>query len=160
MKFDFSADEIFTMAIKIEQNGAAFYRLAAENVAEQSDRALLLELADMEDDHERVFAAMQEGVTVEQKKTDFFDPESEAAKYLQAMSDIQVFFKREPDFSSMERIIKEAISAEKDSIVFYLGMKDWVPESLGKDKVEAIIKEEMKHIRLLSKKLYEIKTGS
>ncbi len=157
MKIDFNADEIFTMAIKIEQNGAAFYRKAAENVVDTADKELLLGLAVMEDGHGKMFTDMQESVTAEQKKTDFFDPENEAAKYLQAMADVQVFFKREPDFSSMEGIIKEAISAEKDSIVFYLGMKDLVPESLGKDNVEAIIKEEMKHIRLLSKKLYEIK---
>jgi rubrerythrin len=157
MKIDFNADEIFTMAIKIEQNGAAFYRKAAENIADQADKALLLELADMEDGHEKVFAAMQQELTTEQKKTDFFDPENEAANYLKAMADVQVYFKREPDFSSMEGIIKEAISAEKDSIVFYLGMKDLVPESLGKDNIEAIIKEEMKHIKLLSNKLHEIK---
>ncbi len=53
----------------------------------------------------------------------------------------------------MKEIVKEAILAEKDSIVFYLGMKELVPEGLGKDKVDKIIKEEMSHIRLLTKKL-------
>ena len=45
------------------------------------------------------------------------------------------------------------ILAEKDSIVFYLGMKEIVPENLGKTKIDQIIKEEMAHIKLLSKEL-------
>jgi rubrerythrin len=51
----------------------------------------------------------------------------------------------------MVEILKSAIEAEKDSIVFYLGMKEGVPEKLGKGRLEAIIKEEMGHIRVLSK---------
>jgi len=36
-------------------------------------------------------------------------------------------------------------------------MKDVVPEKMGKDKMDNIIKEEMGHIRLLSKQLIAIK---
>jgi len=57
----------------------------------------------------------------------------------------------------MKEILKSAIEAEKDSIIFYLGMKDAVPEKLGKDKIEAIIKEEMGHVRLLSSELAGLK---
>ena len=53
----------------------------------------------------------------------------------------------------MVEILKSAIEAEKDSIVFYLGMKEAVPKNLGKGRIEAIIKEEMEHIRMLSKEL-------
>ena len=53
----------------------------------------------------------------------------------------------------MEAILKSAITAEKDSIVFYLGMKEAVSESLGKGRIDNIIKEEMGHIKLLSGKL-------
>ena len=56
----------------------------------------------------------------------------------------------------MEEILKTAISAEKESIVFYLGMKDVVPAHLGQQKLDDIIKEEMGHIRLLSKELLEL----
>ena len=64
-----------------------------------------------------------------------------------------MFFEKEIDLSSMREILKAAILAEKDSIVFYLGMKDLVPDKLGKDKLDEIIKEEMGHIRILSKEL-------
>jgi len=35
-------------------------------------------------------------------------------------------------------------------------MKEVVPPHLGKDKLDGIIKEEMNHIKLLSKRLLEI----
>jgi len=53
--------------------------------------------------------------------------------------------------------LKAAITAEKDSIVFYLGMKEAVPENLGKGRIEKIIKEEMGHIKFLSSKLISLK---
>ncbi len=69
------------------------------------------------------------------------------------MADTQVFFEKEMDLSSMKAILKAAILAEKDAIVFYLGMKDLVPDTLGKDKLDEIIKQEPGHIRILSKEL-------
>jgi rubrerythrin len=56
----------------------------------------------------------------------------------------------------MKEVLKAAIEAEKDSIVFYLGMKDIVPDALGKKRIDDIIKEEMGHIRLLSKELVKL----
>jgi len=44
-----------------------------------------------------------------------------------------------------------AIGLEKDSIVFYLGMKDAVPERLGRSRIDDIIREEMSHVYLLSR---------
>lgn len=46
-----------------------------------------------------------------------------------------------------------AIGLEKDSIVFYLGMKEAVPQRSGRDKIEGIIKEEMRHMATLSREL-------
>ena len=66
-------------------------------------------------------------------------------------------YEKDIDINSLEEIFKSALSAEKDSIVFYLGMKDVVPSHLGKDKLDGIIKEEMSHIRLISDKLLEFK---
>ncbi|GAJ21204.1 unnamed protein product, partial [marine sediment metagenome] len=58
---------------------------------------------------------------------------------------------------TVEDILKFAIEAEKDSIVFYLGLKDFVPVKAGKHKVEAIIKEEMGHIAVLNRGLPALK---
>lgn len=153
MAYDFNADEIFVMAEQLERNGAEFYRKSAESVADADSRELLNDLARMEDEHEKTFKALHAELTEKEKETTVFDPEGEAVLYLRALADSRVFFEKKMDVSSMEGILKAAIEAEKDSIVFYVGIKDAVPEHLGKGRIEKIINEEMGHIRLLTSKL-------
>jgi rubrerythrin len=155
--YDFNADDIFEIAEKLERNGAKFYRTAAESVDDRMAKDFLLKLADMEDDHEKTFANMRSVLTTEEKTATVFDPNDEAVGYLQALADTRVFFKKELDVSSLEAILKGAITAEKDSIVFYLGMRVAVPEDKGRGRLDAIIKEEMGHIQLLSKELKALK---
>ena len=167
MSYDFSADEIFEMAEQIERNGARFYRKMAENISDKSIRELLLDFAAMEDGHERVFASMRADLSDKEREPRVFDPEDETALYLRALADLRVFNeKTEDEFVLPEdlsetdkgiKVFREAINQEKDSIVFYLGMKDLVPENLGRERIDSIIKEEMKHIRLLSNKLASLK---
>ena len=156
MSITFSADEIFEMAEQIERNGAKFYRKAAES-AEGENRALLLRLAEMEDDHEKTFAAMRAELTDAEKRSITADPDDQAALYLQSMVDGKVF---EDDPSeelsgdeSMEQILEIAIGLEEGSIVFYESMKDVVPKTTGAERLNAIIKEEIGHIVDLTRQL-------
>jgi len=161
MGITLNADEIFEIAEQIERNGAKFYRRAAEKVSAAQQE--LLELAAMEDDHEKNFAQMRKGLTSRQREQMVFDPDNQAALYLQAMASGHVF-NLSQDLSEQlagkdtaEDILRMAIEAEKDSIAYYTGMKDCVPVRAGKEKVEAIIREEMGHIATLTEKLAELK---
>ena len=124
MSLPFNPSEILEMAEQIERNGARFYRLAAEGTVDSRNRQLLVHLAAMEDEHEKTFASMRANPT-------------------------KLFTGKE----TMEDILQKAMGLEKDSIVFYLGMKELVPERLGKGKVDAIIKEEMNHLASLGSEL-------
>ncbi|MHC4715532.1 MAG: hypothetical protein ACYS5V_01045 [Planctomycetota bacterium] len=154
----FNADEVFEMAEQIERNGAAFYRKAAAGAA--SSRAATLEkLAAMEDDHEKTFHQIRTELASEGKLMRGFDPEGESARYLQAMVDGKVFdFDAEPagkltGGESVEEILQTAIGLEKDSIVFYLVMKESVPAGAARDAVDQIIAQEVGHIAMLSAEL-------
>lgn len=155
--YDFNADDIFQIAEQLERNGAKFYHSAAKEVTEPGAKELLLKLAGMEEDHEKTFTEMRAQLSADEKATTAFDPTGEAVLYLKALADTRVFFEKTIDTSSLREILKAAIGAEKDSIVFYLGMKEAVPENMGKKRMDAIIKEEMGHIRLLSKELVAAK---
>lgn len=157
MGYVFNMDEIFEMAEQIEKNGAEFYRKAADGINRSPNKDLLVELANMEDQHQKTFAFLRNQLSEGEKAPTVFDPDNEAALYLRSLADIRVFFEKKIDVTSMEEILKEALLAEKDSIVFYLGMKELVPDDLGKEKIDNIIKEEMAHINLLSNKLVELK---
>jgi len=151
----FNADEIFEIAEQIERNGVTFYRHAAEVALDAGQKQKLLDLAEMELSHERTFASMR----MEQADTPLsFDPNGEAARYLDALADGRIFDLRSDLIEDLagktiEEILKIAIELEKESIVFYLGLRDLVSESMGKERVAPIIAEEMSHITLLSDEL-------
>ncbi|NNF98887.1 MAG: ferritin family protein [Desulfobacteraceae bacterium] len=157
MMYDFNADDIFEIAEQLEKNGAQFYRTAADAVSDEKAKDLLSGLAAMEDDHEKTFSEMRTELTNLEKQQTVFDPTGEAAQYLKALADTRVFFEKKIDTSSLKAILKDAVTAEKDSIVFYLGMREAVPEKMGKERLDSIIKEEMAHIKLLSNKLAALK---
>ena len=157
MMYDFNARDVFEMALQLERNGAAFYKKAAENVMGASYKKLLTDLSAMEVGHEKIFSSMMDGLTGGEKESAVFDPQGEAIAYLRALADTRVFFEKKIDVSSLKEIFISAIGAEKDSIVFYLGMKDMVPEKAGKSRIDAIIREEMGHIETLSRHLISLK---
>jgi len=150
----FHPGEIFAMAQEIERAGAHFYRAAAETAALVDLRELLLGLAAMEDEHEKTFAAMQQGLSAKQGHE--APHNEEAALYLRAWADGHVFAQKAIPLTgkeTREEILKKVIGLEKDSIVFYVGIKEAIPPDWGKAKIDAIIREEMGHISLLDDKL-------
>jgi len=163
MSITFNVDEIFEMAEEIERNGAKFYRDAAGSSTDRFVRKMFVELSAMEEGHEKIFTQMRKELSAQMKEPTVFDPDNEVAKYLQTMADFhgmegkagptQKFTGKE----SLEEILQAALQAEKNSIAFYVGIKDLVPEKKGRDKVQTIIIEEMAHVSTLGGKLQSLK---
>jgi rubrerythrin len=159
MGYEFNADEIFEIAERIEHNGGRFYRQAAKNTADAKAKQMLEKLAAMEDDHEKTFAGLRAKLTAKEKEAGRFDPQDELVLYLHAFADGHIFDSKTDPASlltgkeTVAQILRTAIGMEKDSIVFYLGVKDMVPESIGKERIEAIILEERSHIGVLAREL-------
>jgi len=159
MSLFFNVEEILQMAEQIERNGSTFYRKAAAISTSSRSAQFFLKLAAMEDEHEKIFSSMRADLRQEERKIYIPDPEDQAKAYLQAWADAHVFDVRTNPAERMsgkekpEDILLWAISQEKESIVFYLGMKEAVPERFGRKKVDEIIQEEMRHIAILSKEL-------
>jgi rubrerythrin len=157
MAFDFNADDIFEIAEQIEDNGAAFYKKASESIQDAHYKKFLLDLSTMEMLHKKIFADMRASLSEKEKKPTVFDPQDESVLYLKSLADMRVFYQKQMDISSIDAILMTAIGTEKDSIVFYLGMKDLVPEKLGKGKIDSIINEEKKHIQMLGSELLSLR---
>ena len=159
MSISLNAIEVFEIAERIERNSVKFYRGAAEALSDQDLSEILLSLAEFEKEHEKTFADMRKQISNKEWDIVTFDPEDEMTLYLQTIADSHVFdLKKDPveqlkDKETAEDILKFAIEAEKDSIIFYLGLKNFVPAKAGKDKVDEIIKEEIGHIAELNKRL-------
>jgi rubrerythrin len=158
MSIRFNADEVFEMAERIEINGAKFYRRAAElkGKADKAAGDLLLKLAKMEDQHRQIFSAMRKELPEDLRERTEFDPYLEANLYLGTMADAHPGEGAPSAAAALTgqetfpQIVRIAIDLEGKSIVFYLGLRDMVPEKLGKGRIDAIIAEEKQHIVTLT----------
>ena len=148
----YNADEVFEMALQIERNGENFYAKASDIVTDPKAREMLVKLRDMERNHQKIFSHLRQKLRDPAIEPLVFDPDGQLGLYLRAAADTHVFnINQNPqdminDNSSAREIMNVAIQFEKDSIVYFLGMEDMVPEKLGKENVTRLINEEKQHI--------------
>ena len=157
MGIRFSADDVFEIAIQIEDNGAAFYRKAANIQPDAKNRSFLNGLAAMEEDHKKTFVGMRASLIGGVEEMLSFDPDGEASLYLQAISGshggegspsaAQSLTGKE----TMKDIVLIAMGLENKSILYYVGLKDMVKSKEGKTAIETIISEEQGHIVQLNR---------
>jgi hypothetical protein len=112
----------------------------------------------MEDRHKICFIEMKAKLIKTDKSPIIFDPEEELSLYLSAMGGGGAYGgEGDPGTAdsftgkkTMEEIVSTAIDLEKQSILFYAGLKGMVPPGPNCDKVEQIIRKEQNHIAQLN----------
>ena len=159
MSIRFNAYEVFLMAETMERNASAFYRRAAELHPNEHNQQFLQKLAGMEDGHLVIFKALRAKLAPTAKEETAYDPFNESLMYLEAMAETQKA-EGSPEAraaltgkETMEQILRLAVQLEGRAILFYAGIRDLVPEKLGRDKVDDILREEKSHVVLLSGEL-------
>lgn len=157
MDVELNAIEILEIAERIEQNGADFYQKAADIFDDPDISGMFLRLAEWEAKHEAIFANMRRQLLESGTETDTHIPSREKLSDAQVMAGLAVFgIRPEPSdvLSGKENeadIIRGAIEREKDSIVFYTGLKGFAPSEENVDIINSIINEELEHIRILNR---------
>lgn len=149
-----NAVEVLKIAEEMERDGARFYQKAAELFDERDVHELFTDLAGWELGHERFFRKMRG--EIEEAKGGSSECDDDNYKSMAALS----IFAMRPDpaqelsaGATKKDVLKEAVQNEKDSIVFYLGLKDFFADAEGVEKIDEVIKEEMRHITILSQSL-------
>ncbi len=162
MSIFLNADEIFQIGLRIEANGKEFYAAIAQNSSDPNIQKLFFDLAKWESEHIRFFNRLREALPDSAKRGGSFDPGQELLLYLQATADSHVFLKNRSvhELASQCKTPMEALELamafEKDSVVFYTTMKKVTPEEFGRNEVDALIDEEIRHISLLHQKKKEM----
>lgn len=152
----FDAAGIFEIAEQIERNGARFYRRAAEIFDDGDIRDTLRQLADWEIKHERVFAHMRERLSDSGGASGPVD-RGRIVNDPKAMAGLAVFGMRSDPRDELTgnedraQVLKRAVEKEKDSIVFYEGLKGFTADRDGRDQIDDIIREEMRHVLILTR---------
>lgn len=162
MTVTFNAFEVFEIAEQIERNGAKFYHRAAAIFDDPDIRQLFLRLAEWETEHEKTFADMKKKILGSNVASMSFRSE-ETLPDPKVMAGLAIFgIRTEPteELNGKEDhadILKRAIEKEKDSIVFYNGLKDFLSDATDQEQVDRIIAEEMRHIRILDEPFKQMK---
>jgi rubrerythrin len=158
MAVTINAFEALEIAERIEQNGAKFYRRAAEIFDDPGVCALLLRLAAWENEHEKTFVTMKKQIVGSHNESTSFRP-GETLPDPRVMAALAVFgIRAEPTEvldgkETQTDILRQAVEREKDSIVFYSGLKDFLSDPADGGQIDRIILEEMQHIRILHESL-------
>ncbi|MFC1590312.1 ferritin family protein [Candidatus Omnitrophota bacterium] len=148
----FSGGEIVEMGIQIEKNGRDFYNALIETSKNQKAKGIFKFLAGEEEKHIIAFQKLLDSVK------GYEPPEAypgEYFAYMSALAGDYVFTKENKGAEAAKRVKNdaEAVDAgmgfEKDSMLFYEGIKKAVPPE-GIKTVDALIEQERTHFRQLS----------
>lgn len=147
----FAGSEIVELGVQIEKNGKDFYNTLTGQSKSLKAKEIFKYLAGEEEKHIKVFQSILDSVQR------YEPPESypgEYFAYMNALAGEYIFTQRDKGKKIAQKIKsdKEAVDLgigfEKDSIIFYEGMKKVVPEYDLKIVDELIIQEQ-NHLRQL-----------
>jgi len=143
----YSGQEIVEIAVRIEENGNAFYTAAADMIKGSNDiKGLFYDLAEKEILHISIFQKL-----AEKFETGSFDLSSEdASDYISHLAESHIFGK--PDsgknlartLSTPREALEAAFKFENDSVAFYAELLKYA-RSDSRRLVQQIINEEMEH---------------
>lgn len=141
----FSVRELLEVAILEEQTGAAFYRALAAKTADKELEAFARRVAEMEDAHEQLFSDMLERC----RKANF--GREAPSDYMAYMAQGRIVPTDRDGAELAETAASDAegvgraLQLERDTLLFYLEMKPFVPES-ERPLLEDVISEERQHV--------------
>jgi len=162
MDVEMSGYEVLEIAEKIERNGVKFYRRAAALFDDSDITTLFVRLGQWETRHIQVFKEMKQHLTEQQWELGDFAPDRVGAPDALALASMAVFgIQPDPAEQLNGRetradVLRIAIENEKDSIVYYTGLKGFVPHQRDRKIIEDVIQEEMKHVRILVQSLEQL----
>lgn len=148
----FAGSEIVEMGIQIEKNGRDFYNELVSKSKGQKAKEIFKYLAGEEEKHIAVFQNILDSVhkyePVEAYPGEYF-------AYMNALASEYVFTQKDKgqeiarNTKSDMEAVELGIKSEKDSIIFYEGMKKVVPEH-GHKVIDNLIEQEQNHLKQLS----------
>lgn len=148
----FEAGDIVEVAVRIEENGAGFYRYAVQLAGNEETKLLFQHLAEEEVGHQRTFERILAGLKQSPPPEGY---DGEYAAYLHNYVDNRLVFTKDQLTGEMARMRSEAdaldfaIQRELDSIHYYREVQELLPED-QRPVIGQIIAEEKGHFKRLS----------
>lgn len=147
----YSAEEVVELAVNTEKNGKAFYESAADSAKDKELKDLFGFLAIQEDSHRKRFEALRGRTEKLMQPADV----EETTKYLNAIVSSEFFMGNNKALGkakkakSREELLSFALQFEKETLLFFTEISE-LSEGTTRDVLEEIIKEEKRHVRVIS----------
>ncbi len=152
----FTISEIIDLAIQIETNGEDTYRKGALQTQDPSVVSLFVWLADQEKDHIEWFGNLKDSVD-DSPVTGELD--QAASGILRSVLGAQSFSLADAQVAkqnSVLSILEISLEFEKDTIIFYEMVREFVEDEATKGHLNSIIEEEETHVKALEEYLDRI----
>lgn len=150
--------ELIRLAKRDEDVGAEFYQKLAEKAESEDLKEKFLEIREQEIGHSERFQEMLEEMSDYVPQEDFpgeyeqyFQSFLSKREYLDSGDAVEAASGIESDMEA----IKFALSQEKNTLLFFLEMKELVPSSQQREMVHEVIDEERDHIVELSQMIMD-----
>lgn len=148
MSKTFNLKQLLNFAISRERESEALYHALAEKATDSSLSALFKELATQEAKHEKFYTLL-----MEKHLSGDVDPNGQENEYTVYMRNIMEEHAASFDVTSehiysIPQALDYAIAREKNAILFYSGLKNYVPAN-AVSILNTIIEEELKHAAIL-----------
>ncbi|MBN1361220.1 MAG: ferritin family protein [Sedimentisphaerales bacterium] len=159
MDTELSAFDVLEIAERIERNGAKFYRRAAGLMDDADLSTLFINLAQWEMRHVEIFRQMKERLSDSRWDKGELTPLRIDSRASSVMAGLAVFGMHPDPREELDArrtkadMLRMAVGKETDSIVYYLGLKDFVSNAADKQVIDEVIAEEKKHVRILMQSL-------
>jgi rubrerythrin len=135
--------DLLNIALRIESTGYEGYKKMAERSNEEAIKSFFERLAQQEREHYETFRDIFKNIESKEELRNWAD--EEALGYWQSYAQLSIFPRiannQMPE--SYVEALDQAIESEKDSIIFYNGIKEYFS---GKEEIQNIIKEEQIHL--------------
>ena len=147
-----TGDEIIEIAVRLEENGEAFYTGAAAKATTPGVKALFQDLAIQEQHHRRAFQRMG-GTAVElilsPEQWDEFKAYADALLQNSFFARPQGALRQAAEDRDEHQAVESALGFEKEALLFFYSLRDAV-RGPGQQTVDRIIQEEKRHIQRLA----------
>ncbi len=155
----FNANEIFDIGIEIEKNGKNFYLAAENRTSDPFLKAMFAKLAAWEGNHVELFKQLRADLPENANSQFQYDPDNMIHLYLKAVADNKLYINQSFAIDSCRtplEILKKALDLEREAVVLYSSMKELVPQSMGKNEIDKLVIEELKHVGQLTKEINKL----
>ena len=151
----YSVNEITEIAVQIERNGYAFYHEATKrkDLSDQA-REFIAFLRDQELNHEKTFMQLRDEADI--KILELSQDWEMVSAYLNSIIEGRLFnnessaIKAATDAKDLREIVDNAITFEKDTLLYFHAINDIAVNEKAKAALRRIINEEVSHVLKLN----------